>query len=222
MTFGNWFSNHSAHHPLVEQFKQVPLPPQHSKTRDCSFLVLDLELTGLNPKKDHIVSIGWLPIRQREVIVAEAQYHLIKSPVSVGQSAVIHGLHDRHLHKARALMDVLAELLAVAGGSILVAHHARLDKQALSSALRQNFGQAPKLRFIDTLRIEQRRLARRETPLTTDALQLPACLNRHGLPRGTVHHALEDAYGCALLFLAQLAAAGRSDISLAELQRLSR
>lgn len=218
MIFSNWRLRGRTHHPLLERFEQAKLPHKRSRTRDCSFLVLDLELTGLNPKKDHIVSIGWLPIRQHEIIIAEAQYHLIKSPVSVGQSATIHGLHDRQLREARELPEVLEELLSSFADCVFVAHHADLDRQALTMAMRQNFGWAPKLTFIDTLRIEQRRLARGDEPLKADALRLPACLTRHGLPHGAAHHALEDAYSCALLFLAQL----DGDTSLADLQRLSR
>lgn len=222
MMLGNWGLQNRKTHPLLEQFSQAGPPHKRSKVRECSFLALDLELTGLDPKKDHIVSIGWLPIRQREIIIAEAQYHLIKSPIGVGQSATIHGLHDSQLQSARELPDVLEELLTLFAGYIFVAHHADLDRRVLTKALQQNFGKAPKLHFIDTLRVEQRRLARRDTPLKPDALRLPACLARHGLPVGAAHHALEDAYSCALLFLAQLAGAGLDDISLAELQRLSR
>lgn len=222
MILHNWRSRSRTNHPLLDQLEQAKLPHRRTRVSDCPFLVLDLELTGLDPKKDHIVSIGWLPIRQREAIIAEAQYHLIKSPVSVGQSATIHGLHDRQLQDARELPEVLEELLSSFAGYVFVAHHATLDRQALTMALRQYCGRAPRLTFIDTLRIEQRRLARRDTPLKSDALRLSTCLARHGLPAGAAHHALEDAYSCALLFLAQLSSAGQGDISLADLQRLSR
>ena len=205
-----WFTAHKrAPHPLINGFAAATFPAHTSAIDDCPLLAIDLELTGLNPARDHIVSIGWVPIRQREIVLADARHYLIQPPVSVGQSATIHGLHDRDLHNAPTLENILQEWLKDYAGYVLVAHNAALDLAFLRTALRNLFGSAPPLKAIDTLRIEKRHLTHRDQAFKADGLRLNACLHRHHLPLASTHNALEDAYSCALLLLAQIARMNR-------------
>ena len=121
------FNKNSVLSAVVDRFAKTPLPAATTSVKHASFLVLDLELTGLNPKKDHIISIGWVPIRQQEIILSEAKHYLIASPVSVGQSAVYHGLHDHQLKQGEELAAVLTTLLSQYAGYVFVAHHSGLD-----------------------------------------------------------------------------------------------
>ncbi|MDX3774852.1 exonuclease domain-containing protein [Chromatiaceae bacterium AAb-1] len=191
-------------HQVVQYFNTVPLPANDTPATDCPFLVIDLELTGLNEKRDHIVSIGWVPVRQQQIILSDARYYLIRAPVSVGQSAVFHGVHDKHLVNARDLSDVLIELMQTYAGYIFVAHHSQLEQRFLKIACQRCFGTAPRLRFIDTMQIEWLRLSQQGKVMTREGVRLPGCLKRHKLPLSEQHHALEDAYGCALLLLSQI------------------
>lgn len=217
----NWFRPHdNATSPVLKKFNSTPLPDRSSPIAACPLLVLDVETTGLDANKDHIISIGWLPIRQREIILAEACHHLVTSPISVGQSAAIHGVLDRDLKNAQNLADVLTDLLERYAGYIFVAHHAPIERAFLSSAIQRCFGGNAKFHFIDTLALEQARLQRQGIAISKDALKLASCLQRYGLPESAVeHHALEDAYGCALLLLAQIS---RSRFSVGEILRQSR
>lgn len=205
--------------PLIAQFNQKKAPPISTPIRACPLLAIDLETTGLNAHKDHIINIGWVPIRQGEMILAEARQYLIKSPETVGQSAQFHGLLDRDLKNARDLKTTLTELLETYGGYVFIGHHAKLEHNFLTRAIQRCFTGKPNLMFIDTLAIEQRQLTRRGIPLQRDALQLAQCLKRHQLPAIKTHHALQDAYGCALLFLAQTS---KSEMSLKEVLRQSK
>ena len=203
-------------HPLVQQFAAVKLPTAQTAIDDCPLLAIDLELTGLQPERDHIVSIGWVPIRRREIVLADARHYLIQPPVSVGQSATIHGLHDRDLNNAPTLDSVLKELLEHYAGYVLVAHNVALDNAFLRAAITRAFGSAPALMAIDTLRIEKRYLTRRDQSFKDDGLRLNACLHRHKLPLASTHNALEDAYSCALLLLAQIARMNRRRVVLGD------
>lgn len=206
---------------VVTRFMKTPFPSSATPVEQANFLVIDLELTGLNPRKDHIVSIGWVPVRKQEIILAEAKHYLINSPVSVGQSAVFHGLHDHQLKNAHDLMKILTELLTHYAGYVFVAHNSRLDEQCLRIACQRYFGKAPRFRFVDTMQIEWQRLLRQGKVVKHDALKLPSCLKRHGLPDMANHHALEDAYSSALLMLSQLKLGGKK-MTLSDLYLLSR
>lgn len=218
-----WFKfPNSKIHPLLQAFASAKRPDSTTPIDQCPLLVLDLELTGLNPGRDHIVSIGWVPVRERAVILAEARHYLIEIPMSVGQSAAFHGLHDRDLKDARALADVLAEMLQHYAGCVFVAHNAQLDAAFLRAAFKRCYGTAPKLEFIDTLQIERKRLTRRGLVFKDDGLRLGSCLQRHKLPGGNSHNALEDAFSCALLLLAQITQTNRKQPTLADLLKESR
>ncbi|MBZ9610685.1 exonuclease domain-containing protein [Rheinheimera maricola] len=205
----------------VDTFSKTSVAPASTPVQQAYFLVLDLELTGLNPRKDHIVSIGWVPIRHQEIVLSDARHYLINSPVSVGQSAVYHGLHDHQLKSSNDLADILTELLSQYAGYVFVAHHSRLDEQFLRIACQRCFGKTPRFKFIDTMQMEWQRLLRQGKVVKHDALKLPSCLKRHGLPDMTNHHALEDAYSSALLLLSQLKLGGNS-MTLGDLYLLSR
>ncbi|MDX1677186.1 exonuclease domain-containing protein [Arsukibacterium sp.] len=206
---------------IVQAFNQTSLPGSATRAADCPFLVIDLEMTGLNAKQDHIVSLGWLPIRQHEVILNEARHYLVQAPVSVGQSATFHGLHDKDFDQAHDLTEVLTELLQHYAGYIFVAHHCQLDCRFLTVASQRIFGKAAKFSFIDTLNIELYRMQKQGIVMKKDALRLHQCLQRHKLPQSNQHHALADAYSCALLLLSQLKHS-HADITLADLQLQSR
>jgi len=205
----------------VLQYQQSKVPAMDTLAQDCRFLVVDVETTGLDATKHHLVSIGWVEITNGEISLDSSRHYLIKPPVSVGQSAVFHGLHDHQLYHAKELAEVLQLFLQHAAGAVLVAHHARLELQFLQTACQRSFGKSPRFRFLDTMQIEWQRLNQQNKTVKTDALRLPQCLARHQLPDGQLHHALEDAYSCALLLLCQIKQTRSNTTTLAELYRLS-
>ncbi|MDX1392324.1 MAG: exonuclease domain-containing protein [Rheinheimera sp.] len=218
----NWlFGKEPSLNAVVQRFSNTPFPAAGNAVAQSPFLALDLELTGLNPRKDHIVSIGWVPICEQEIVLSKARHYLISSPISVGQSAIYHGLHDHQLKAGYDLAQVLTQLLTDYAGYVFVAHHSTLDEQFLRAACQRCFAKAPRFKFVDTMQIEWQRLLRQGKVVKHDALTLPNCLARHKLPAMSNHHALEDAYSCALLFLSQLKLGG-NNMTLSDLYLLSR
>lgn len=199
-----WFKKKPALYEDVKQFNSIKLPDNNTLARDCQYLAIDLEMTGLHARQDHIVSIGWVPIIAQEIQLSQAKHFLIKPPVSVGQSAIYHGVHDKDLDNASELSEVLQLLLQEFSGYLFIAHHCRLDRAFLELAFQRNFGKIPKMLFIDTLNIEWHRMQKQGIVMKKDALRLPNCLARYNLPVSAQHHALEDAYACAMLYLTQL------------------
>ncbi|WP_306518255.1 exonuclease domain-containing protein [Rheinheimera sp.] len=209
-------------HAVVQQFELVAWPSPDTPVSQCRFLVLDIETTGLDAKNDHIVSIGWLLIEHQEINLAQARHVLIKTPVSVGQSAVFHGLHDKDLSEAQELAEAITELLQQYAGAVFVAHHASIEQKFLTMACQRLYGRSPKFKFIDTMQLEWQRLLNQGKVIHQRDLRLPSCLNRHHLPQSQHHHALEDAFSCALLLLSQLKKSRDQQMTLGELQALSR
>ena len=197
---------------------QYLLDHLHQPISTVNLLALDIEMTGLDPKKNQMVSIGIIPIINAQIQPKLAQYKLIKIQGSVGQSAVIHGVLDNDLKNALSIQEILLWLFKQCEDKALVAHHAPLDLQFLQRALLSTQIHSQPLLAIDTLHIDKERQLRQHQVLETGSLRLNACRSRYNLPIYNAHNALTDALACAELLLAQLSQmGGMEDITLAQL-----
>ena len=162
-------------------------------------------MSSLDPAQGELLSLGWVRVCNAAIHLGSARHLLIRPRGAVGQSATIHRLRDCDAAGGIAARRALDALLAAAGGCVLVFHHAPLDLAFLDRLCLQEHG-APLLpRYLCTLQIEQRRLARGERPISRGDLTLAACRRRYGLPDYAGHNALRDALATAELLLAQLA-----------------
>lgn len=175
---------------------------------DAPLMAIDMEMTGLDPLQDQVISIGIVPIVNGVIPLDKAQHLMIAISGSVGQSATVHGIVDNQLHKALSIEQAMQWFLAQTQGHILVAHHAPLDIQFIQQQLVRCFGQSIPLVFIDTLAIEKKRCLRQQDVLRQGSLRLGASRERYHLPVYSAHNALVDALSCGELLLAQVAAMG--------------
>ncbi len=191
--------------PLLKSYYQNLLLQLDKPVIEVSFMALDLEMTGLNPVKDQILSIGLVPIEKGFIKLKDAEHQLLQIQGSVGQSAIIHGILDIHLQQGKSLDEVMTWLLEKIQGKILLAHHAPLDLAFLEMALVRLGYQEPKLFALDTLALEKKRLLRQNDIIKEGSLRLGATRARYGLPVYAAHNALMDALACGELLLAQIA-----------------
>ena len=203
----------------------TPLQPlyQHPIIRpsqlffDTRFLVLDCEMSGLDPKKSQLLSIGWVMIEQGRIVNASAKHLLIHADRGAGDSSKIHGLIDSSLAGANSAAAVLMLLMKQIPGTVLVFHHAPLDMRFLQKATIEDFRCPLLFSYVDTMLIEKQRI---HLQGKTAGLRLAQCRDRYGLPAGSQHDALADAQATAELFLAQASYLGKqeslrlSDLSL--------
>lgn len=122
---------------------------------------------------------------------------------------------DADLKQALPLDEALQWLLKEATGSVLVAHHAPLDLSFIEQGLLKKSAakEIKKCRLfaIDTLKIEHRRLLRKQPMIKEGELRLASCRSRYNLPEYDAHNALVDALSCAELLLAQLSKMDEGD-----------
>ncbi|MBK8470048.1 MAG: DNA polymerase III subunit epsilon [Actinomycetales bacterium] len=187
--------------------------------RDLSLLAVDLETTGLHPKRDRVLSVGFVPIDGLSIDLSGARRFVVQAGVEVGQSATIHGITDDDCADGTPLEEVLSEVLAALRGRVLLAHYTDIEERFLSAACERVYGARMPVARIDTLELHRRLIVRwGEAPMRL-ALRLWTARERYGLPIYRAHEALIDAVSCAELFLAQVAemqADGR-EITLAKL-----
>ncbi len=200
-----WLAYKAAGNPMAPLYA-TPRPSPWTPLEDVEFVALDLETTGLSPGKHEIVSIGWIVIRNMNLVYAERGHWLVCPEQDVtGESAVIHTLTDDQLAEAPPLCDALENLFPVLAGRVLIAHHVKVERSFLKRACKTCFELPFQVPAVDTLELEKRTLLRRGDHIKPGALRLDAVRARYNLPRYKSHNALMDAIAAGELFLAQAA-----------------
>lgn len=196
------------HYPAGPLRELAAAPPQDDATpvADVELLALDVETTGLDPRTDHLLSLGWVPVVGGRVVLAQARELRLRPPgdVDVGPSATFHRLTDDQLSDAAPLADALPLLLRALHGRVLLAHHTPIEVEFLGEATVSAYGSRPPLTAVDTMALQHRLLTDVHGQVA-GSLRLDAARRAYGLPRYTAHHALTDAMAAAELLLAQVA-----------------
>lgn len=182
----------------------APYPSRGTDWRKVEFLVVDTETSSLSAADGEMLSIGWVVLANEGIELGSSEHYLLNTQGSVGQSATIHQLRDCELVEGLERSEMMTRFLEVASGRILVFHHAFLDMSFLNQISVQLYGVPLVLPYVDTLLMEQKRMARRNTVLKKNGLRLANCRTRYNLPDYPAHNALVDALATAELLLAQL------------------
>lgn len=186
--------------------------------RQQRYVALDLETSGLDPKTDQVLAIGWVTIRPPIIEYASGQYFVTQANPELKQSPVVHGMVQRDFVGAEAPQLALNQLAKELKGTVLVCHHVQFDWQFLKRFAKQHGVQLEPLAKYDTLTFEAQRLKQQQHHIARGSLTLQACRERFHLPDYNAHHAFSDALACGELFLAQAYQyAGRADAPLKEL-----
>ena len=190
----------------MQSYLSTEPPSAKDDFRNAEYLVADLEMTGLNPDSDHILSIGFVPIINGKITLTEARHILVNSELGVGQSAVIHGIHDSELKHALPVGEAIKHLLNALRGRVLILHSGSIDLAFIQPVCKQLFNVPLVAQIVDTMEVEKQRLATsgQLEQLPQDGLRLFNCRERYNLPNYNAHNALADALATAELFLAQV------------------
>ena len=190
----------------LHDYLQHPFPDSNQDYRQVRYLAIDLETSGLDPKRDHILSIGSVEISANAIDLGTARHNIVSSDQTLSEnSVVIHRLTDDIIAEGESIAAALTDLLTHLTGKVLLAHHASMDVGFLRRACQRVFGGNLLVPIVDTLALAQQQITRRNDVVRGGALRLAALRERYHLPRYQAHNALSDAVAAAELFLAQAA-----------------
>jgi DNA polymerase III subunit epsilon len=100
--------------------------------RTARFVVVDVETTGLDPRRDEIVSFAGVPIDHGRIVAREAVRGLVRPVDPPAWSSVeIHGLRTADLAAAPPAAEALAPLVSLLAGGTPVAHAAWVERAFL-------------------------------------------------------------------------------------------
>ncbi len=202
---GGWFGPTD---PLLQENKKFFTEFDQGKAlSEYTFVVCDTELTGLNKKKDELISIGAVQIRNLQIDLS-TMFHCFIRPENIDptQATLVHRITPEQLESAEPIEKVLPKFIEYIYGSLLVGHHLPLDMHFLNKSTKKVMGGTLSNPGVDTMRMAQgyKRVQLghyhehnpREISYNLDDLGL-----EYDLPRFKAHDALEDALQTAYLFL---------------------
>lgn len=154
----NWLRNRGAQLDARQRQRLERLPAAEAlDTRPLDeqrLVVLDLETSGLNMRRDLVLSIGAVVIRDGAIDLGEQFEVTLLRPVQpVSESVLIHGIAPSALAAGCAPAEALLDFMEFLGPSPLLAFHAGFDQRMLARALKQTLGYRLQHRFLDVAEI---------------------------------------------------------------------
>jgi DNA polymerase-3 subunit epsilon len=104
---------------------------------EARYVVVDTELTGLDEKKDSIVSIGAVRMTGGNIELGGSFYRVVSPRTEMSaESVVIHEIMPSEVEERPGIESALAAFLEFCGDAILVGHFISLDLNFLNRELR--------------------------------------------------------------------------------------
>lgn len=178
-----------------------------------AFVVLDTETTGLDPKKDDILSFGAIKVGGYKMSVDSGMEIYLEAPKRNKESVQIHEILNYNEVFPRA--DFARDFLAYIGSDILVGHHIGFDLLMLEKTMKPfgfNKFQNP---VIDTLHLSQRLEKGPNYDLALGKpgeYSLDSLCQKYGIPLDDRHTAAGDAFLTAQLLMKLLKIAEQKGI----------
>ena len=182
------------------EYAEGAIPSGRTPWRLAHFCVVDLELSGLDPRRDEIISFAAVPIDAGRVIAGNAVYGLCRNTHPLPEKSVlVHGMRTVDLAGAPPLDEAIAPLVSVMSGRIMVAHAAWIERSFLAPVLK-HLGLRLHRPIIDTRDLGE--LLALERGQTVGPTSLSGLAHSLDLPVHRPHHALGDALTTAQVFVA--------------------
>lgn len=179
------------------EFKAMFQPPPPNQ-----WVAIDCEMTGLNPKKDHLLSIAAIHINGSQIQSGQGLHLICRPPVMPKKDTiVIHGLRPLDVENGLSYEQMLQSLLPFIGNRPIVGYCPQLDLGFLSQISKSYMGTALPNTVIDIRDLYNRYSGNRTQGISHQAQQLSAICQQLQLPELAAHDAYNDALMTAMAFL---------------------
>jgi DNA polymerase-3 subunit epsilon len=180
---------------------------RNKSLKTYTFVVFDTELTGLNSRKDEIISIGAVKIERLQINLGEVfSAHVRPRRMQHTTATLIHKITPEELASARGIEEVLPEFISFLGRGLIVGHCINIDMGFLDRICRKLYGGTLANPTIDTMRLSrgyQGGLSGwyHDHGSSNKVYSLRDMSRKYQLPSFVMHDALGDALQTAYLFL---------------------
>ena len=199
---------------MMSQLKQLKRQWQQRKlTRDAlvtlfapppenGWVAIDCEMSGLNPKRHHLLSIAAIHINGNHIDTGHGLHLICKPPVPpTSDSIVIHGLRGMDVALGMEYEAMLALLLPFIGSRPIVGFCPLLDMAFLNPLVKDYMGTPLPNDVIDIRALYNRHTGNRTEGVLSQDQHLSAILAHFDIPYVETHNAFDDALMTAMAFL---------------------
>ncbi|MCO5120626.1 MAG: 3'-5' exonuclease [Burkholderiaceae bacterium] len=191
--------------------------PRKAGEVPARWVVVDLETSGLNPRRDRLLAIGAVALRDARVVVDDSFEMLVRPRVASGRDNIlIHGIGAEAQLSATGAASACTRFASYVGDCPLAAFHASFDQEVLLRAMRSSAGIRLRNPWLDIADLAPALLP------SVGARSLDEWLEHFGIAPLRRHHATSDAFATATLFaclLDRVPPAERGAASLAAIAR---
>lgn len=165
-------------------------------------VAIDCETTGLDRRKDDIVSIAAIPLRDNRIFTSQRFVATIRPGAQMNPAAIkVHGLREADVRGGCSIADVLPRLLRFIGSRPLIGYYLEFDIAMLNKHVRTLLGFRLPNRRIETSELYFERKYGDAPPGTQIDLTFAAMLRDLRLPLIDQHDAYSDALITAIAFI---------------------
>ena len=171
-------------------------PPWDAPLAEAPLAFVDLEMTGLDPRKDRVLEV--CIERVRGDLVEASVVSLVRPEGGAFGNAHIHGIDPAEVASAPSFADLAERIEAALDGAIVVAHAAAWDVSFLEAELARAGRPRRIEHYLDTLTLSRRAFA-------LPSHRLDALCEALAIPRGQAHRAASDVAALRAVFTRALA-----------------
>lgn len=173
---------------------------------EVRFVVFDTETTGLDFRKDYILSIGAVSVQNWQIDLGRRLECYVQRSYRPSREAVaVHGiLPGSNLARGIDEIEAVKRFVEYCHGSVLAGHHVGFDIAMVDQALRGLIGRKLANKRIDTAALA-RRVSGRNDYEQPGAYGLDALCRLYNIPMSDRHTAAGDAFITAVLLMKLLA-----------------
>jgi DNA polymerase-3 subunit epsilon len=165
-------------------------------------VAIDCETTGLDTRRDDIVSVAAVPIHGSRILVSRRFDAIVRPSARMKAEAIkTHRLREGDVAGGRRMEDVLPELMRFIGSRPLVGYYVEFDIAMINRAMRRRLGiELPNAR-IEVSGLYYDRKYGDAPPGTQVDLRFAAMVADLGLPALDQHDASSDALMTAMMYV---------------------
>lgn len=157
-----------------------------------NYVVLDLEMTGLNPKNDKVIEIAAVKVQNGKI--ADTYSTLVNPQIKISERITeLTGITNEMVTSGASMDEAMQKLIDFIDGEVIVGHNVRFDYSFIKQWA-VNHKIPLELKAYDTLKMA-RTLLPQEQPKKLEAL-----CEYFNIPRENAHRALDDTIETKKIF----------------------
>jgi DNA polymerase-3 subunit epsilon len=194
---------------LVDMFnnKKEPGIDPSTPVEEIPCVVLDTELTGLELRKNSIVSVGAIAVTGTRIDFGNTLYMLVRPETALtSKSVVVHEIMPSDLLEVPDIATALQKVSDFIGSSVIVGHFISLDLGFINKYLKLFQNRVLRNQALDTcrlydwLRSQEQGFGRHFAQDGQENKDLYTLARRYGVEVSGAHNALSDAFITAQVY----------------------